>query len=147
VHDFLVTHIAELLRPRRPAAWSLREEKAVQLGRRWRPDPDIAILKADDAAFAHRSPRPRDVALLIEVSDTSYAKDSGIKLRGYAQFRIPLYWIVHVDRRQVEVYRDPYGRGGKAGYRRVEFHPEDVEVPILIEGQDLGRIPVKEMLP
>jgi Uma2 family endonuclease len=146
-HDFIVTRLATRLRTLLPADWSLREEKSVQLGKRWRPHPDVAVLKAADDAFARRSPQPRDIALLVEVADSSYPKDLGPKLRRYAHVRIPLYWIVHVERRQVEVYRDPHGRGDKAGYRLVEFHPEDVEVPVIIEGRDLGRIPAKDILP
>src|SRR6516165_4306620 len=45
-HDFVVTRLASRLRPLVPAHWTLREEKSVQLGRRWRPYPDISILKA-----------------------------------------------------------------------------------------------------
>ena len=136
-----------LLRPRLPADWSLREEKPVQLGRFWRPQPDISVLKSPFSAFARRWPQPLDIALLVEVADTSYPKDSGIKLRRYAHVQIPQYWIVHLDRRQVEVYRDPHGRHGKACYRMVEIHPDDVEIPVVIEGNDLGRIAVKEILP
>ena len=75
------------------------------------------------------------------------SKDAGIKLRRYAHVQVPQYWIVHLDRRQVEVYRDPHGRHGKACYRIVEIYPDDVEIPVVIEGKDLGRIAVKEILP
>ncbi len=146
-HDFVVTRWALRLRPRLPVGWTLREEKSVQLGRLWRPHPDISVLKATDDCFVSRSPRPHDIALLGEVSDTTYLKDSGIKLRRYAHVRVPQYWIVRLDRRQVEVYREPYGRHGKAAYRILEFYTEDVEIPIVIDGNDLGRIAVKEILP
>jgi Uma2 family endonuclease len=146
-HDFGVAQLAQLLRPRLPAHWSLREEKSVQLGRFWRPVPDISVLKASLRAFARRSPQPQDIALLAEVADSTYLKDSGIKLRRYAHVRVPQYWIVHLDRRQVEVYREPYGRHSKAAYRILEFYTEDVEIPIVIDGNDLGRIAVKEILP
>jgi Uma2 family endonuclease len=146
-HEFVVTHLAELLRPRLPGGWTLREEKSVQLGRGWRPYPDISVLKSPSRAFAHRSPRPQDIALLVEVSDTTYRKDSGIKLRRYAHVRVPHYWIVNLERRQVEDYRDPHGRHGKAYYRFVEILAEDVDISVLIDGHDLGRIAVKEILP
>jgi Uma2 family endonuclease len=81
------------------------------------------------------------------VADTTYLKDSGIKLRRYAHVRIPLYWIVYLDRRQLEVYRDPHGRHKKASYRTVEVYRDDAVVPVVIDGNDLGRIAVKEILP
>jgi Uma2 family endonuclease len=146
-HEFIVTRLASRLRLLIPILWTLREEKSVQLGRWWRPYPDISVLKAVDTMFAHRSPRPQDIALLVEVSDTTYRKDSGIKLRRYAHVRVPHYWIVNLERRQVEVYRDPHGRHGKAYYRFVEILAEDVEIPVVIDGHDLGRIAVKEILP
>jgi Uma2 family endonuclease len=83
----------------------------------------------------------------VEVSDTTYRKDSGIKLRRYAHVRVPHYWIVNLERRQVEVHREPQGRHGKAYYRFVEIHAEDDEVAVVIDGHDLGRIAVKEILP
>jgi Uma2 family endonuclease len=146
-HALAVARLAEMLRPRLPADWSLWEEKPVQLGRIWRPQPDIAVFKSPFSAFARDWPQPHDIALLVEVADTSYPKDSGIKLRRYAHVQIAQYWIVHLDRRQVEVYRDPHGRHGKAGYRMIEIHPNTVEIPVVIEGNDLGGIAVKEILP
>ena len=146
-HDFVVTQLGVLLRPRLPAGWTLREEKSVQFGRWWRPSPDISILKSPSRAFEHRTPRPQDIALLTEVSDTTYRKDSGIKLRRYAHVRIPHYWIVNLERRQVEVYRDPNGHHGKAYYRVLECYRENDDLPVVIDGNDLGRIAVKEILP
>ena len=111
------------------------------------PQPDISVLKANSRAFAHRWPQPADIALLVEVADTTYPKDTGIKLRRYAHVQVPQYWIVHLERRRVEVYRNPHGRHARALYRMLEFHPDDVEVPVVIDGHDLGRIAVKEILP
>ena len=146
-HAYVVDRLDVLLRPRLPADWSLREEKPVQLGCFWRPSPTSPSSSCLSSAFAHRWPQPLDIALLVEVADTSYLKDSGIKLRRYAHVQIPQYWIVHLDRRQVEVYRDPHGRHGKACYQVVEIHRDDAEVPVVIEGKDFGRIAVKEILP
>jgi Uma2 family endonuclease len=146
-HNYIVTRLAELLRPKLQAGWSLWEEKSVQLGRTWRPQPDITVLSSPTTAFARQPPKPRDIMLLVEVADTSYPKDSIAKLRQYARVRIPHYWIVHVDRRQVEVHSDPHGRGVAANYRDIKLYTEDVELPIVIDGRDLGSIPVKDILP
>ena len=53
------------------------------------------------------------MALLVEVSDTSLSRDRGHKLSAYAKGEIPVYWIVNLVNRQVEVYSRP----GKARYR------------------------------
>lgn len=61
--------------------------------------------------------------LLVEVSDTTYRTDSGIKLRKYAKVRIPEYWIVNVKARRVEVCRHPEGmRLSECRYADVTHH-------------------------
>ena len=50
---------------------------------------------------------PRDVLLLIEVSDTSLEFDRGEKLACYAAAGIPEVWIANVRARQIEGYSDP----------------------------------------
>jgi Uma2 family endonuclease len=147
IHDYLVTQLSNLIRPLLPAAWCLREEKSVQLGRTWRPQPDITVLRDRAVAFVRRSPRAADIALLVEVADTSYAKDSGIKLRLYASARIPVYWIVNVERRQVEIYSSPGGRGPAAYYGAITIHPATSRPAVLLDGQNLGTIGADELFP
>jgi Uma2 family endonuclease len=45
--------------------------------------------------------------LVIEVSDTTYLKDSGPKLRMYARAGIQDYWILNLPEARLEVYRRP----------------------------------------
>jgi Uma2 family endonuclease len=146
-HAFSVSGLGELIRRRLPTDWTVWEDKGVHLDRFWLPRPNIAVLKVPLMTFACRLPQPQDIALLVEIADTTYPRDSGIKLRQYAHARVPEYWIVHLEHRQVEVYRDPHGRGGKAKYRSVEIYRDDVEIPIVLDGQDLGRLAVREFLP
>ena len=79
-HTFAVGEFREALRPMLPRdIWTIREEKPVLIGRYWAPKPDIAVLFGTDAIYAARHPRPRDVALIVEVSDTTYRRDRGQK--------------------------------------------------------------------
>lgn len=71
------------------------------------PQPDV--FWARRRGYSSELPRPDDVLLLIEVSDSSLAKDRGIKARLYAEAGIAEYWIVNLIDRQVEVLRDPAG--------------------------------------
>jgi Uma2 family endonuclease len=71
------------------------------------PQPDVAWLVRKDYARVH--PAPEDVFLLIEVSDTSLGKDRGTKLELYAEAKIRDYWIINIQNRSVDVYRDPQG--------------------------------------
>ncbi len=132
-------------------AWTIREEKPVLIGRYWAPKPDIAVLHGDDATYAARHPRPRDVALLVEVSDTTYRRDRGQKWRRYAAAGIPIYMIVHLKGpdTQVEVWTGPTGRGKMARYTDVvRYNARAGEsVPIELGGSVYGQISVLDLVP
>ncbi len=116
-------------------------------GRYWCPSPDIAVIRGPDTRYQARHPDASEVALLIEVSDSTYAVDRGPKWRRYAASRVPYYWIVNLPMRQIEVYREPAGRGRSASYRVVEVFASGSEIPVIIEGREAGRIAVDEILP
>jgi Putative restriction endonuclease len=61
----------------------------------------------------------------------------------YARGRIPIYWIINLVDRQVEVYSNP--RRGQYGSSQV-FKPGQ-DVPIVIDGVEVGRIAVADLLP
>jgi len=95
---------------------------------------------------SRRAPRPKDLALLVEVSDQTYAKDRGPKLGRYASARVPCYWIVNLSKKQVEVYRDPKGRGACAHYASIETFTASADLPVVIDGHALGKIAVRALL-
>ena len=74
-------------------------------------------------------PGADDVALLVEIADSSYARDSGVKLRRYAGSRIPVYWIVDLNRRLVEVRTLPTGNGKQADYAQCDVYQESDQRP------------------
>jgi Uma2 family endonuclease len=83
------------------------------------------------------------VGLLIEVSLGTLARDQNEKLPAYARGRIPVYWIINLVDRRIEVYTQP--RQG-AYQSRVDFHPGEA-VPVVIDGQRLGEVAVDAILP
>ena len=72
------------------------------------PQPDLMLVADPEKVYADH-PRPRDVYLLVEVSDTTLAKDRLVKLPLYAAHAIPEVWIVNLVDRQIEVHADPQG--------------------------------------
>ncbi len=89
------------------------------------PEPDVVWLKR--RSYAKKLPLPKDVLLLIEVADTSLAKDRGVKGPLYAGAAIGEYWIVNLVDPSVEVYRDPEG----SGYRSQRTFRRDQSVQSL----------------
>jgi len=78
------------------------------------PQPDFVLLPPVFLREA-RVPTMNDALLVIEVADTTVAKDRDVKARLYASHGIREYWIVNLPRKVVQVFRQP----GEDGYREI----------------------------
>jgi Uma2 family endonuclease len=139
----LLRRLARLL----PDAWVLRAGGPLSIpASDSEPEPDFAVVAGPEDAYDTRHPVPRDVAFVVEVSDSSIGRDGGVKLGIYAAAKIPEYGILNVNDRRVEVYTHPRG-GRNPTYRtRTDYGP-DADVPVAVGGKTLGTIPVRELLP
>lgn len=72
------------------------------------PQPDLAILRPRDDDYSRSHPAPADVFWVIEVADTTLARDRA-KLRLYAEAGVPEVWIVNLPESCLEIYRRPSG--------------------------------------
>jgi hypothetical protein len=130
--------------------WTIQEEKPLLIGRHWAPKPDILVLRGDDQTYATRLPRPPDVALLIEVSDTTYHRDRGRKWRQYAAAGIPVYIIVRLKGADtvVDVWTGPTGRGRMARFTEVVRYSATAgeSVPIELDGHEYGQVAVGDLI-
>jgi Uma2 family endonuclease len=70
------------------------------------PQPDLMLVKYK-VYIDH--PKPEDVYLLVEVSDSTLKKDREIKLALYARAAILEVWIVNLVECKIEVYTNPQG--------------------------------------
>jgi hypothetical protein len=110
------------------------------------PEPTCVVFPGPDVHYTRRHPRPAEVEFIAEVSDVTLARDQGIKLELYASGRIPVYWIVNIPDRRIEVYTDP--RGGKnPTYRAAATYGPGESVPVVVGGTERGTLPVSELLP
>ena len=75
------------------------------------PEPDIAVLRNDITAYREDAPGPADILLLVEVSNTTLQFDRGVKAAIYARTGIPEYWVLDVNGRTLDVYRQPAPSG------------------------------------
>jgi Uma2 family endonuclease len=111
------------------------------------PEPDVAVVRGDTRQYLGRHPGPDDLALVVEVADTSLDIDRDTKGPLYARAGILTYWIVNLQDRQVEVYTDPSGPTPTPGYgQRQDYGPGD-DVPVVIDGNEVGRVPARDLLP
>lgn len=70
-------------------------------------DPDAWIAKVSEDEHGYRGYTGEDLALVIEVADSSLKFDREVKLKAYALAGIPEYWIINVIDRVVEIYTEP----------------------------------------
>jgi hypothetical protein len=59
---------------------------------------------------------------------------------------IPVYWIVNLKARQVEVYTLSKRRGA-IGYGKPRIFKTGQSVPVVVDGKEVGRIAVVDILP
>ena len=89
-----------------PEGWHVRIEKPVRIpARDSMPEPDVSVARGSFHDYVTIDPGPDDVALVVEVARSSVAADRALA-RTYGGGGIPVYWIVNVVDRQLEIYRE-----------------------------------------
>lgn len=146
-HNLAVTELNRFLVRMIPEGWFLRPEQPIALDDGSVPEPDFAIVRGKARDYPRVPPRAKDVCLLIEVADSSLGEHRGDKLRTYAEHKIPIYWIVNIFERQIEEYKKPSGKSDKAKYREVRVFKVEENVPVVLDGREIGAIKVKDVLP
>ncbi|NEP47928.1 MAG: Uma2 family endonuclease [Moorea sp. SIO3C2] len=114
----------------------VRGQEPIILSNDSEPEPDVAIAwgQADDYLPNH--PYPKDILLVIEVSDSTLEYDQTVKLSLYSENQIQDYWIVNLVAGQLECYTQPYQDTRRNfGYRvkRVVLPNETVTIPGLAD--------------
>lgn len=97
---------AEYLRRLLSDRASVRETKPVTLPDDSEPVPDIAIVQAPLRRYLDHHPYPEDIFWLIEYSDSTLAKDLGVKKQVYAAAGIQEYWVADLKNARLKVFRD-----------------------------------------
>ena len=105
------------------------------------------VFRSREDDYGDKVPGPPDCAIVVEIADTTLRRDRGQKKRLYARARVPEYWIVNLVDRQVEVYTEPTGPGRKPDYRKPTVYGSTDAVPVVIDGREVGRLNVADLLP
>lgn len=145
-HGGTIELVEDALRHCLTAGWRIRIQLPVTTDDS-EPEPDVAVVRGTTRSFLSRHPRPDEVGLIVEVADTSRVIDRVTKARLYARAGIVCYWIVNLIDRQLEVFTDPSGQNDAPGYGKREVLGPDDEVPFVLEGREVARIAVRELLP
>lgn len=143
LHDGTVDLIDFLLRELLPAGWFVRVQNAVVTSDST-PEPDLAVVRGQPGDYRQRHPTGVEVALLIEVADTTLARDR-TKAAIYARAGIPHYWIVNLPGKHVIVHSQPAGTGFDASYQSQTLAAGDDLLPLILAGQVVGSIPSRRI--
>jgi len=118
-HGDVTTYLTEFFAGASKGRWRTRVQNPVRLDENSEPQPDLVLAKPIADAYRKRHPRPEEIYLLIEVSDTTLEADLEDKLPAYGRAGITEVWIVNLVDATIEVYREPNfaGYGSKTVLR------------------------------
>lgn len=145
-HETATGLIQDVIAPLLPKGWILRLQAPITLSDS-EPEPDAAIVRGKRQDYAHHHPSASDVAVVIEVSDSTFQRDRELKQRIYARAGISAYWIVNLVEGQIEIYTRPQGAAGSFSYaeRRVYHGAEQIEFNL--DNRVLGTMSATDLLP
>ena len=106
-HFSAIRRVTDALEDVFGTAVEFRQQAPMTLDDGTEPEPDVLVVPGSWQDYEDHHPTPAEVRLLVEVSDSTLAKDRGKKARDYARAGIADYWIVNLVDRQLEVLRDP----------------------------------------
>ncbi len=106
------------------------------------PQSDVVVLRGAAEDYPEDFPTTGDVVFVVEVADSSLQLDRRMS-EDYAIEGIGGYWLVNISDGCVEVYSEP---AGNAYAVKRTYQPGD-EIPLIIDGTQVARIAVKELLP
>jgi Uma2 family endonuclease len=119
----------------------IRVQSPVALDEYNQPEPDLVLCAPDPLDYAEAHPRPEQIALIMEIADTSVRQDRQRKAQLYARSGILQYWVVDLVHRRVEVMTAPNKTTGRYARVRIVRAGQTLALP---QGQ---RIAVSDILP
>ncbi len=144
-HDSGMDRIEGLLPALLPTGWFVRCQRAVTLTDS-EPEPDYAIVRGPRTRYGASHPTPPDIGLIIEFADSSLRIDRVGKARIYARAGVPVYWVVNVPDRKIEVFTKPSGPGDAPAYGQHDEYPVGTAVPVVLDGSTVGTIAVADVM-
>jgi Uma2 family endonuclease len=145
-HDGTIGLTQDTLKPLLPTDWRIRIQSAITTPDS-EPEPDLAVVRGSLRDWTKRHPGPPEIGTLIEVADSSLDFDRTVKGPSYARAAIAIYWIINLVESKVEVYTDPTGPDPKPRYRKQQDYFGSDFIPLVLGGQEVGKIAVKDLLP
>ena len=125
--------------------WRIRSQLPLVFDDLNSPQPDFAIIRGSvRGATGH----PTTAELVIEIADSSLNYDTTVKAELYATAGIPEYWVIDLEGRNMQVFRDPVplpkGLGATAYQSHTTLAATDTVSPLAVTTQSIR---VADLLP
>lgn len=143
-HIVIVDLLSEIFLRALPREWTARCQFGVRLSSDTIPEPDVVIVPGPKKRYLRGKPTKKDISLVIEVADTSLRYDRTTKLRVYARDRLPIYWIVNIPDRIIEVYTEPKAGRAPAYQNRRDFGVGS-RVPVILFDKKVAEVAVDDL--
>lgn len=111
-HNYVVTALAQLGYRIGNERRRLESQGILVCSATHAPVPDAVVLRGTLNDYRDRLPTAGDAYCVVEVADSSYERDAGEKLVGYARAGVRQYVIVNLRNRTAEVYTTPEPAAG-----------------------------------
>jgi len=125
--------------------WHVAKEDPIVVSDLSKPEPDLSIVRGDLDDYDDRDVSASDLALVVEIAQWSLTDDRTVMARIYAASGIPVYWIINLGDYLVEVYSHPDRYSGR--YTSHVDYKLGENVPVVIEGREIARVAVADLLP
>ncbi len=135
-HSSAIVRLTRLLVLATSPQEMVRVQLPFAIGERNMPEPDFAIVTGDPQDYEKN--QPETATLIIEVSDSTLTYDRTTKAKLYARAAVPDYWILNLNERILEIYRNPVGT------EYTEQTDYDETQTVTLNGQT---VEVKDLLP
>lgn len=145
LHDGCLLKLQNALFRSLPDEWLVRVQSAVTT-KDSEPEPDLAVVSGPEEKYFEHHPRTSEVALIVEIANSSLEDDRLVKGRIYARAGFPVYWIVDLASRRIEEYTDPR-RGKTPAYQVKTVHSATDRVNVNLFGEKVGAIRVGQIFP
>ena len=110
-------------------------------------EPDFAIVPSGADGSCGAIPHGIEVGFCAEVLNSPDRTSTSDRLRIAAYAGVPVYWIVNLDDRRVEVHTRPSGPCDSPAYASVVHYASGDSVPLVLDGTPVATVPVADLLP
>lgn len=106
LHEAIIAIVLDLLMSNLPTGWSRRAQGSITLENS-EPEPDVAVFRGTHRDYTTRHLGPADLALVLEVADSSLHRDRTDELAIYGRANIPTYIILNLTTQTLELHTQP----------------------------------------